>query len=115
MPIQAMVVREMVLDEKDQIVRKPREEGRRRSVETPVSAQELPPGQKRKELEGVFVVKDGVATFAQVKTGIAGEKYFEMLSGLNEADQVITGPFNSVRDLQDGDKVRLQKTDDKRK
>lgn len=107
-PIQAMVVREMVLDEKEQIVRAPRPEGRRRSVETPVSAQELPAGQKRKELEGVFVVKDGQAVFTPVKTGIAGDKYFELLSGLEEGVQVITGPFNSVRDLQDGDKVRIQ-------
>ena len=107
-PIQAMVVREMVVDEKEQIVRMPRTEGRRRGVETPVSAQELPAGQKRKELEGVFVVKDGQAVFPPVKTGIAGDKYFELLSGLEEGAQVITGPFNSVRDLQDGDKVRLQ-------
>lgn len=107
-PIQAMVVREMVVDEKDQIVRAPRPEGRRRGVETPVSAQELPAGQKRKELEGVFVVKDGQAVFTPVKTGIAGDKYFELLSGVEEGAQVITGPFNSVRDLQDGDKVRLQ-------
>lgn len=107
-PIQAMVVREMVLDEKDQIVRAPREEKRRRGVETAVSAQELPAGQKRKELEGVFVVKDGVATFTPVKTGVAGDKYFEALSGLEDGAQVITGPFNAVRDLQDGDKVRLE-------
>ena len=32
-----------------------------------------------------------------VKTGIAGEKYFEVLSGLKEGDAVITGPFASVR------------------
>lgn len=107
-PIQAMVVREMVLDEKEEIVRAPRTERRRRGVETPVSAQELPEGHKRKELEGVFVLKDGAAVFTPVKTGIAGDKYFEMLSGLADGDQVITGPFNSVRDLQDGDKVRLQ-------
>ena len=29
-----------------------------------------------------------------VKTGIAGEKYFEVLSGLKEGDEVITGPFS---------------------
>ncbi|MCU0256646.1 MAG: efflux RND transporter periplasmic adaptor subunit [Vicinamibacterales bacterium] len=107
-PIQAMVVREMILDEKEQIVRKPRTEGRRRGVETPVSAEELPAGQKRKELEGVFVMKDGAAVFTPVKTGIAGDKYFELVSGLDEGAEVITGPFNSVRDLQDGDTVRLQ-------
>jgi HlyD family secretion protein len=110
-PIQAMVVREMILDDKEQIVRKPREEGSRRPTTTTAASQELPPGQTRKELEGVFVLKDGVATFVPVKTGIAGDKYFEMLSGLGDGDQVITGPFNSVRDLQDGDKVRLEKQD----
>jgi HlyD family secretion protein len=113
-PIQAMVVREMVLDDKDTIVRQPRDEKRRRGVETAVSAQELPAGQKRKELEGVFVVRDGSAEFLAVKTGIAGDKYFEVVSGLKEGDQVITGPYNSVRDLQDGDKVRLEKKDSKK-
>ena len=109
-PIQAMVVREMVLDEKGEIVRAPQSERRRRgrSVETPAVAQELPAGQKRKELEGVFVVRDGLAVFTPVKTGIAGDRYFELLSGLADGDKVITGPFNSVRDLQDGDKVRVQ-------
>lgn len=109
-PIQAMVVREMVLDEKGEIVRAPQSEHRRRgrSVETPAVAQELPAGQKRKELEGVFVVRDGLAVFTPVKTGIAGDRYFELLSGLADGDKVITGPFNSVRDLQDGDKVRVQ-------
>jgi HlyD family secretion protein len=114
-PIQAMVVREMILDEKDTIVRQPRDDKRRRGVETTVSAQELPAGQKRKELEGVFVVRDGRAEFLPVKTGIAGDKYFEVLSGLKEGDQVITGPFNSVRDLQDGDRVRLEKKSEPRK
>ena len=52
---------------------------------------ELKPGQERKELEGVFVVQDNKAVFVPVKTGIAGEKYFEVLSGLKENDQVIVG------------------------
>jgi HlyD family secretion protein len=45
-----------------------------------------------------------------VKTGIAGERHFEVLSGLKPGDTVITGPFTSVRDLQDGDKVRVEET-----
>ena len=36
--------------------------------------------------------------FVPVKTGIAGDKYFEVLDGLKDGDQVITGPFASVRD-----------------
>jgi HlyD family secretion protein len=42
-----------------------------------------------------------------VKTGIAGEKYFEVLSGLQDGDEVITGPFASVRNLKEGDVVKV--------
>jgi HlyD family secretion protein len=41
-----------------------------------------------------------------VTTGIAGERYLEVLSGLQEGDQVITGPFDSVRGMYEGDLVR---------
>ena len=71
---------------------------------------ELPEGQTRKETEGVFVMRDKNAEFIPVRTGIAGERYFEVLSGVKLGDKVITGPFNSVRDLQDGDEVRLSDT-----
>ena len=50
----------------------------------------------------MFVVKDNKAVFMPIKTGIAGEKYFEVLSGLKEGDQVITGPFASVRAARGG-------------
>ena len=88
-PIQAMTLREMVLDEEGQIVREPTATGRsgaapRRPTAGPA---ELKPGQTRKEVEGVFVIRDGHAVFTPVKTGIAGEKYFEVLDGLKEGDR----------------------------
>jgi HlyD family secretion protein len=73
-------------------------------------AAELKPGQSKKELEGVFVVHDAHAVFAPIKTGIVGEKYFELLSGLAQGDQVITGPFASVRSLKDNDLVKITTT-----
>ncbi len=108
-PIQAMAVRELIYDKAGNIVRPPREEGRRRprSVEPTASAAELPEGQTRKETEGVFVMRDGRAQFVPVKVGIAGDKYFEVVSGLKAGDQVITGPFNNVRNLRDGDQVKV--------
>ena len=106
-PIAAMVVREMILDDKGAIVRPKRDEKTGRPESVPSPTDDLPAGQTRKELEGVFLMKDGAAEFTPVKTGIAGERFFEVLSGLKDGDQVITGPFNSVRDLKDGDKVRL--------
>jgi hypothetical protein len=42
-----------------------------------------------------------------VKVGIAGERYFEVTSGLKEGDRVITGPFDTVRNMYDGDLVKV--------
>jgi HlyD family secretion protein len=111
-PIQSLTVREMLFDSKGNLVHEPPPPTRRRgpaaSVETPVSAAEPPPGHTRKETEGVFVIRDGRAVFVPVKVGIAGERYFEVTSGLKEGDRVITGPFASVRQLADGEQVRTQ-------
>ena len=107
-PIQATTVREMILDAKGNVVRPPDEgKGKRRTTSTTPAAQtDLAPGQTRKELEGVFAVQDNKAMFVPIKTGIAGEKYFEVLSGLKEGDSVITGPFASVRSLAEGAAVK---------
>jgi HlyD family secretion protein len=106
-PIQATTVRELVLDDKGNVVRPP-ENQRQPSRPGSMTAQaaELKPGQTRKELEGVFVVQNNKALFMPVKTGIAGEKYFEVMSGLKEGDKVITGPFTSVRSLAEGAAVK---------
>ena len=55
----------------------------------------------------MFVARAGRAVFVPVKTGIAGEKFFEVLDGLTEGDEVITGPFSSVRTLKEGDAVKV--------
>ena len=106
-PIQATTVREMVVDEKGDVVR----ENRRRlqvAAAGAVQASELKPGQSRKELEGVFVVRDNKAQFVPVKTGIAGDKYFEVLSGVKDGDNVVIGPFASVRELTDNAPVKIE-------
>ena len=106
-PIQALTVREMLFNEKGDLVHEPPPR-QGRSVEPTVSASnEPPPGHTRKETEGVFLIRDGRAVFAPVKVGIAGEKYFEVVSGIKAGDQVITGPFANVRTLADGEQIRL--------
>jgi HlyD family secretion protein len=113
-PIPAVAVRELVYDANGQVVKEPKTDKRRRpaSTETVSAVQELTPGQTRKETEGVFAMRDGKAEFVPIKMGIAGDKYFEILSGLKDGDQVITGPYNSVRGMADGD---LVKVDNKKK
>ncbi len=107
-PIQATTVREMIVDEKGDIVRNTEPDASKRSRPGAVQASELKPGQSRKELEGVFVVRDNKAQFGTVKTGIAGDKYFEVLGGLKEGDSVVVGPFASVRELNDGAAVKIE-------
>ena len=108
-PIQALTVRELLLDPQGKIVREDsKDKRRRRSADTNTAADEPPPGHTRKETEGVFLVRDKKAVFTPVKIGIAGEKYFEVLEGLKAGDQVVTGPFANVRELADGDEIRLQ-------
>jgi len=107
-PIQATTVREVVVDKDGKMVRDPQTDTKRPRRSTSVEASELKPGQSRKELEGVFIVRDNKAEFAPVKTGIAGEKYFEVLAGVKPGDQVIVGPFASVRELGDGTAVKIE-------
>ena len=108
-PIQALTVRELTYDAKGNVVKEVQDKkARRRARLAPTTETELPPGQKKQETEGVFVVKDRKVEFRPMKVGIAGEKYFEVLSGLTPGEQVITGPFSSVRELVDGDSVRIE-------
>jgi HlyD family secretion protein len=63
-------------------------------------------GEKKKEVEGVFLVHNGVATFRPVKVGIAGEEHFEVLEGVAQGDTIVAGPYQSIRDLKEGARVR---------
>jgi HlyD family secretion protein len=112
-PIQALTAREMTVDADGNVVRQPApgqqpRTGAVEAAEISKAPGELPKGQTKKELEGVFLVKDGKAEFVPVKTGIAGDKYCEVLSGLKPGDSVITGPFSSVRELTDGKAVAVE-------
>jgi HlyD family secretion protein len=69
----------------------------------------------KKDVEGVFVVgTDNKVTFRPVKVGIAGEKYFEVLTGLKEGERIVGGTYQAIRELKDGALVREPKKDDKK-
>jgi HlyD family secretion protein len=109
-PIPSVAVRELTYDAKGQIVKEPVDpKRRRRSSTTTTTTPELKPGETRKETEGVFLLreKEKKVEFVPLKMGIAGDKYFEVLSGLKPGDQVVTGPYNSVRNIADGDAVKV--------
>lgn len=57
--------------------------------------------------EYVFLINNGVATMKEVKTGIQDTRYIEITEGLNEKDEVITGPYRAIsKHLKEGDPVR---------
>ncbi len=109
-PIQALAVRELLFDAGGTLVREPPPRRGRGATPEPTTPPETPADHTRKETEGVFLFRDGHSVFTPLKVGVAGEQYFEILEGLKANDQVITGPFASVRELADGAEVRLQPT-----
>jgi len=69
----------------------------------------------KKDVEGVFVVgTDNKVTFRPVKVGIAGEKHFEVLSGLKKGDRIVAGTYQAIRELKDGALIREAKVDTKK-
>jgi HlyD family secretion protein len=94
-PIVALTVRE-----RDDIEDPPTE-----SSEARAAAAAFEPEQE--DQEGVFVLREGKAHFTPVDIGIAGNEYFEVVVGLTEADTVVSGPYEVVRELEDEQEVRI--------
>ena len=66
----------------------------------------------KKDVEGVFIVgKDNKVQFRPVKVGIAGEKYFEVTSGLRDGEQIVSGTYQAIRELKDGAAIRVAPND----
>ncbi len=61
------------------------------------------------DIEGVFVVKEDHAEFRSVEVGISSQKYFEVLSGLEEGEDIVSGNFKALRELRDGQRVTIAK------
>jgi len=104
-PIQAVVMRE---EKSDTLTAKEKEkEGALASANTLPKKGNKKGKKEKKEVEGVFVVKEGRAKFVEVKTGIADQQNIELVSGINEDDMVVTGTYKILRTLKDGDKVKV--------
>jgi HlyD family secretion protein len=67
-------------------------------------------GAKSAPTQGVYVLETDKgklrAKFVPVTTGITGATDIEVLSGLNEGQEIVTGPFKTLRGLKDGSLVK---------
>jgi HlyD family secretion protein len=76
----------------------------------PKTVVKLTPAQekvRKEELQGVFVVEKGKAVFHKVETGITGATDIEVLSGLKENDQIVTGTYQVIRTIRNEADVKI--------
>jgi len=65
---------------------------------------------KKIEQEGVFTINNGVAAFRRLKTGVIGATDVEVLDGLAENEQIVTGSFQVLRTLQDNARIKVERS-----
>ncbi len=108
-PIAAVVMRE---EKKDTLNTKSKE-GKATALASS-SEEEKNNKKKKKELEGVFLVEKSKAKFIPIKSGISDQQNIEIVTGLKEKDQIITGSYKILRTLKDGDKIKIEKKIEKK-
>lgn len=62
---------------------------------------------KKEELQGVFVVAGEKAVFRKVETGITGATDIEVLNGLKDAEEIITGSYRVIRTIRSETRVKV--------
>ena len=62
---------------------------------------------KNPEIQGIFVIRNHRAEFVPVTTGIIGVTDIEVVSGVHEGDQIITGSYKILRTLKPDARVKV--------
>jgi HlyD family secretion protein len=73
----------------------------------PVAKEVASKGKKEDDVQGVFVIRNKKAVFVPVATGITGTTDIEVLDGLKDGDEVITGSYKVLRTLRPGSSVKI--------
>jgi HlyD family secretion protein len=69
---------------------------------------------QKKEIQGVFVIRNAKAEFVPVQTGITGVTDIEVASGLKEGDEIVTGSYKALRTLKPGAPIKVDNSAPKR-
>lgn len=104
-PIQSVVMRKVEAERKAGDSQKGKVKGGAMAEEKNSIAKKA----KEKEQEVVYVMEKGRAVITPVTTGISDQDNIEVLSGINEGQEVIKGPFSVLRNLKHNDKVKAAK------
>jgi HlyD family secretion protein len=103
-PIQALTLRT-----KEQIEQQNNPPGSVHAA-APAAKEVASKGKKEDEVQGVFVIRNKKAVFVPVATGITGTTDIEVLDGLKEGDEVVTGSYKVLRTLRPGSGVKIDNT-----
>src|SRR5438094_3237196 len=72
--------------------------------------QSQPKDKAKEEIQGVVVIRNGKGEFVPVQTGIAGVADIEVLSGLKEGDEIVTGSYKVLRTMKPGTSIKVDNT-----
>ena len=103
-PIQALTLRS-----KDQIDQQNNPPGSVHAA-APAAKETASKTKKDDDVQGVFVIRNKKAMFVLVNTGITGTTDMEVLDGVKEGDEVITGSYKVLRTLRPGSSVKIDNT-----
>ena len=104
-PIQALTVRTPA----DLV---PRDASKNNNVQAASAPAEA--SKQKEEIQGVFVIRNKKAQFVPVDTGISGTTDIEVIKGLQEGDEVITGSYKVLRTLKPGTSVKIDNSTPKK-
>jgi HlyD family secretion protein len=62
---------------------------------------------QKDDIQGVFVIRNKKAEFVPVTTGISGTTDIEVLSGLKDGDEIVTGSYKVLRTIRSGSSVKI--------
>jgi HlyD family secretion protein len=96
-PIQALTVRQ-----KGELAPQPKDGGQATPKADPAAEKA-----NKEEIQGVFVIANGKAEFRKVDTGITGATDIEVVKGLNDGDEIITGSYKVIRTLRNEATVKI--------
>src|SRR5438445_10777582 len=61
----------------------------------------------KEEIQGVFVIRNGKAEYVPIVAGITGTTDIEILKGLREGDEIVTGSYKVLRTMRPGASVKV--------
>jgi HlyD family secretion protein len=97
-PIQALTIRQ-----KGDLEAKPKNNAVVQAAKLDPAAEKA----RKEEIQGVFVIAGGKAEFRKVETGITGATDIEVLSGLKENDEIVTGSYQVIRTIRPEAQVKI--------